>query len=300
VRLLNRPVNGWVNGWAGRLSRHRRGPVAGVVVLLLGLLLSGTLYSVLSPAQAQEQQSDEELVAKGRELFLVGCSFCHGQNGEGVLRSDGESQIGPPLVGVGAAAVDFQVGTGRMPMAQPGAQAARKKPVYSEDEIDALAAYVASLGPGPAIPSESDYSTEGMSEEEREEAIVRGGQIFLTNCTACHNFAGSGGAMPQGGYAPKIRGVEPHYVYEAMLTGPQNMDTFSDGNIPPEDKKAVIAYLETLDEQPSYGGFTWGGLGPVSEGIVAWIVGIGALVGFAVWIAAHTTRTTRTKDEAEA
>jgi ubiquinol-cytochrome c reductase cytochrome c subunit len=294
VRLLNRSVN----GWAGRLSRHRRGPVAGVVLLLLGLLLSGSLYSLLSPAQAQEQKSDEELVAEGRELFLVGCSFCHGQNGEGVVASDGQSQLGPPLVGVGAAAVDFQVGTGRMPMAQPGAQAARKPPVYTQDEIDALSAYVASLGPGPAVPDESDYSVEGLSEEEREAAIVRGGQIFLTNCTACHNFAGSGGAMPQGGYAPKIRGVEPHYVYEAMLTGPQNMPVFSNGNLPPDAKRDVIAYLESLEETPEYGGFGMGGIGPVSEGMFAWVLGIGSCVGAAIWIAAHTTRSKKDKVEA--
>jgi ubiquinol-cytochrome c reductase cytochrome c subunit len=294
VRLLNRSVN----GWAGRLSRHRRGPLAGVVVLLLGLVLSGTLYSLLAPAQAQEQQSDEELVAQGRELFLVGCSFCHGQNGEGVVTEDGESQLGPSLVGVGAAAVDFQVGTGRMPMAQPGAQAERKAPVYTEEETAALAAYVASLGPGPAIPDESDYSTEGMSDEEREAAIVRGGQIFLTNCTACHNFAGQGGAMPQGGFAPKIRGVEPHYVYEAMLSGPQNMPVFSNGNLPPDAKRDVIAYLESLDETPEYGGFGMGGIGPVSEGLFAWVLGIGSCVGAAIWIAAHTTRSKKDKVEA--
>jgi ubiquinol-cytochrome c reductase cytochrome c subunit len=286
VRFLNRS--------AGRLSRHRRGPLAGLVVLLLGLLLSGSLYAVLAPAQAQQQESSAEQVAKGRELFLVGCAFCHGQNGEGVRTQNG-NQIGPSLVGVGAAAVDFQVGTGRMPMAQPGAQAPRKKPVYTDEEVEALAAYVASLGPGPAIPDESDYSIEGMSEEERQEAIVRGGQIFLTNCTACHNFAGSGGAMPQGGYAPKIRGVEPKYIYEAMLTGPQAMDVFSNGNLSPEEKRDVIAYLASLEDAPEYGGFGMGGIGPVSEGMFAWLVGIGSLVGFAVWIAAHTTRSKKDK-----
>jgi ubiquinol-cytochrome c reductase cytochrome c subunit len=291
VRLLNRSVN----GWAGRLSRHRRGPLAGVVVLLLGLVLSGTLYSLFAPAQAQEEQSDAEQVAQGRELFLVGCAFCHGQNGEGILTADGESQLGPSLVGVGAAAVDFQVGTGRMPMAQPGAQAAEREPTYNEEETAALAAYVASLGPGPAIPDESDYSVEGLSEEEREAAIVRGGQIFLTNCTACHNFAGEGGAMPQGGHAPKIRGVEPRHVYEAMLTGPQNMPVFSNGNLSPDAKRDVIAYLQSLEETPEYGGFGMGGLGPVSEGVFAWILGIGACVASAIWIAAHTTRSTKEK-----
>jgi quinol---cytochrome-c reductase cytochrome c subunit len=289
VRLLNRS--------AGRLSRHRRGPLAGLVVLLLGLLMTGTLYAVFAPAQAQQAESDADQVAKGRELFLVGCAFCHGQNGEGVKTENG-NQIGPSLVGVGAAAVDFQVGTGRMPMAQPGAQVPRKQPVYSDEEVAQLAAYVASLGPGPSIPTADDYSIEGLSDAEREEAITRGGQIFLTNCTACHNFEGSGGAMPRGGYAPKIRGVEPKYIYEAMLTGPQAMDNFSNGNLSPEEKRDVIAYLGSLEEAPGYGGFGLGGLGPVSEGLFAWLVGLGSLVGFAVWIAAHTTRSQKKKVEA--
>ena len=157
MRLLNRPID----GLAGRLSRHRRRPLAGLLVLLLGLLLTGSLYAAFAPAQAGQAETDAEQVAKGRELFLVGCAFCHGQNGEGILSSREGKIVGPPLAGVGAAAVDFQVGTGRMPMAQPGSQAESKTPVYTEEEIAALAAYVASLGVGPAIPDESDYSIEG-------------------------------------------------------------------------------------------------------------------------------------------
>jgi len=291
VRLLNRS--------AGRLSRHRRGPIAGLVVLLLGLLLTGGLYAAFAPAQADSTQSQEDLVKEGRELFIVGCAFCHGQNGEGVLTQDG-AQYGPALTDVGSAAVDFQVGTGRMPMAQPGSQVPRKEVVYTDDEIAALAAYVATLGTGPAIPDDEMFDPDTLSAEEYDEYVSRGGQIFLANCTACHNFEGSGGAMPRGGYAPKIRGVDPKHIYEAMLTGPQSMDTFSDGNIPPDDKKAVIAYLDTLNEQPSYGGFTLGGLGPVSEGLIAWLVGMGAMVGFAVWIAAQTTRTSKKKDGTDA
>jgi len=290
VRLLNRS--------AGRLSRHRRGPLAGLAVLLLGLLLTGGLYTAFSPAQAGSTESSAEQIAQGRELFIVGCAFCHGQNGEGMVTEDGESHLGPSLVGVGAAAVDFQVSTGRMPMAQPGAQVPQKPEVYTEEETAALAAFVASLGPGPAIPGEDDYSLEGMSDEERQQAIVNGGQIFLTNCTACHNFEGSGGAMPRGGYAPRIRGVEPRLIYEALLTGPQAMPTFSNGNLTPEAKRDVIAYLTSLEEQPNYGGFGLGGLGPVPEGMAAWLVGIGLCVGAAVWIAAHTTRSTKKKADA--
>ena len=105
MRLLNRPL--------GRLSRHRRGPVAGLLVVLLGLLLTGGLYAAFSPASAAMDDSAAQ-VKQGRELFLVGCSFCHGSNGQGVKTLDG-NQLGPSLAGVGAAAVDFQVGTGRMP-----------------------------------------------------------------------------------------------------------------------------------------------------------------------------------------
>ena len=281
----------------GRVSCKRRSKLAAPVVVLAGLLLTGGLYAAFSPASAQQAQTSADEVAKGRQLFLVGCAFCHGQNGEGI-RTENGNEIAPSLVGVGAAAVDFQVGTGRMPMAQPGAQAPRKEPVYTDEEIADLAAYVASLGPGPSVPTSSDYSTAGMSDAQKQEAIVRGGQIFLTNCTACHNFEGSGGAMPRGGYAPRIRGVPPKYIYEAMLTGPQAMDTFSNGNLSPEEKRDVIAYLGSLQEAPAYGGFGLGGLGPVSEGLFAWVVGLGSLVGFAVWIAAHTTRSSKKKVEA--
>jgi ubiquinol-cytochrome c reductase cytochrome c subunit len=286
VRFLNRS--------AGRLSRHRRRPLAGLVMLLLGLVMAGGLYNAFAPASADTTSSNDQLAAEGRKLFLVGCSFCHGQNGEGVSTVDG-NQLGPSLAGVGAAAVHFQVETGRMPMAQPGAQNPTKPEAYDQDEIDALAAYVASLGPGPAEPEASDYSLAGLSDDEREEAVTRGGQIFLTNCTACHNYAGKGGAMPRGGYAPDLSNTEAKHIYEALLTGPGQMDSFSNGNLSPDEKRDVIAYLYSLREQPSYGGFSLGSLGPVSEGLFAWIVGIGGLVGFAIWIAAHTARTSKKK-----
>jgi ubiquinol-cytochrome c reductase cytochrome c subunit len=291
VRLLNRS--------AGRLSRHRRGPLAGMLVIIAGLLLTGGIFAAVvnTTAQADDTASSADQVAQGRELFLVSCSFCHGQNGEGIRTEDG-NQIGPSLVGVGAAAVDFQVGTGRMPMVQPGAQVPSKPETFNDEEVAALAAYVASLGPGPAIPSEEDYSIEGLSDAEREKAIANGGQIFLTNCTACHNFEGSGGAMPRGGYAPNLHETSAKHIYEAMLTGPQNMPNFTNGNLSPDEKRDVIAYLYSLREMPSYGGFGLGGLGPVPEGMAAWLLGIGVLVGAAVWIAAHTTRTTKKKVDA--
>lgn len=274
---------------SARLSSKRRSRYAGVVVMLLGLLVTGGAYAVLSPAQAGEEAASQSTVDQGRALFLVGCASCHGQNGEGITTQRG-TQYGPPLAGVGAAAVDFQVSTGRMPLARPGVQAPRKDVVYSPQEIEALAAFVASLGPGPSIPDQDAYDPLAIPEDEREEAIVRGGEFFRTNCTACHNFAGTGGALPGGKYAPSLMGVDDKYIYEAMLTGPQQMPVFSDKVLTPEEKREVIAYIKSLEESPDFGGAAMGAYGPVSEGLFAWLVGIGSLVGFAVWIASSSVR----------
>jgi ubiquinol-cytochrome c reductase cytochrome c subunit len=280
---------------SARLSARRRSPLAGLVVLLMGLLLTGGAYTVLSPAQASgELASDQAVVDQGRQLFLVGCASCHGRNAEGIVTKDG-TQYGPSLVGVGAAAVDFQVATGRMPMANPGVQAPKKDPVYNEEETRALAAYVASLGPGPAIPTEERYSRDAIPEGEREESVVRGGEFFRTNCTACHNFDGTGGALPGGKYAPSLKGVSEKHLYEAMLTGPQQMPVFSDDVLKPEEKRDIIAYVKSLEENPDYGGFSMGGLGPVAEGMYAWVLGLAACVGFAIWIAAGTSKSTKGK-----
>jgi ubiquinol-cytochrome c reductase cytochrome c subunit len=270
-----------------RLSAKRRSPLAGVVVLLLGLLLTGGVYAVFSPASADTgNAADQSTVAQGRALFLVSCASCHGQHGEGVTSAGETTQFGPPLVGVGAAAVDFQVGTGRMPMASPGMQAPQKSVVFTPDEISALAAYVASLGPGPAIPDQSAYDTSNATNKD----VVRGGQFFLTNCTACHNFAASGGALPQGKYAPSLKGVSGKHIYEALITGPQQMPVFSDGVLKPQEKRDIIAYLGSIENAPKYGGATLGGLGPVSEGVFAWILGVGACVLGAIWIASSSVR----------
>ncbi len=279
---------------SARLSAGRRSRLAAPFVLLIALLITGGVYTAfLQPANGAKSEDDAATIAKGRKLFLVGCSSCHGKNGEGIVTERG-NQYGPPLVGVGAAAVTFQVGTGRMPMAQPGAQALRKPPVYNEDEIKALSAFVASLGPGPAVPDPSKYDVSNATNEE----IVQGGSFFRTNCTACHNFAGSGGALPGGKHAPSLEGVSPRDIYLAMLTGPQQMPVFSDDVLSPEDKRNIIAYLKKSENTPSYGGFTLGSIGPVSEGMFAWLVGIGGLVGAGIWITSHSARSKKKKEAA--
>jgi ubiquinol-cytochrome c reductase cytochrome c subunit len=269
-----------------RVSAWRRHRLAGAAVVLVALTAVGGAYAMVAPNSAEADNSQSDLVEDGRKLFLVGCSSCHGLNGEGVLAGDDEENYGPSLVGVGAAAVDFQVGTGRMPLAQVGPQAEQKKVVYSDYEIEALAAYVASLGPGPAIPDEEYTDISGISQEE----LTQGGAFFRTNCTACHNSVGAGGALPSGRFAPSLHGVENKHIYEAMLTGPQQMPVFSDDVITPEDKRAIIAYIKSVEEQPDHGGFSLGGFGPVSEGVVVFVVGIAALVGAAIWITAGGVR----------
>ena len=280
---------------SARLSARRRSPLAGLVVVLLGLLVVGGLATALkslSPASAEAAQSSQSTVDQGRRLFLVGCASCHGQNGQGIVAKGGDSQYGPPLAGVGAAAVDFQVGSGRMPLARPGQEAPVKKVVYTPQEISQLAAFVASLAPGPAIPTKSEYDASGASNA----SVVRGGEFWRTNCTACHNFAASGGALPEGKYAPSLTGVSQKHIYEALVTGPEQMPVFGDGVLRPSEKRDIIAYLKDSEAMPSYGGNRLGSLGPVPEGLVAWVVGIGALVGFAVWIASHSVRSKKGLD----
>ena len=263
------------------LAARRRHRAAKPLLLLFALFVVGAVYTTLAPAQQVSADTGKsQQVAEGKALFAVGCASCHGLNGEGQTTTVIQ---GPPLAGVGSAAVDFQVGSGRMPMARPEAQAPVKKVVYNAEEIAALGAFVDSLGPGPTIPDPSAYDPASVSEQD----IARGGELFRTNCSACHNFEGAGGALPGGKYAPKLIGVSSERIYEAMITGPQQMPVFSDDVMRPEDKRAIIAYLNDLHKQPNQGGLNLGGLGPVSEGLWAWILGLGTLMFFAVWIAAR-------------
>lgn len=268
-----------------KLSTRRRHPLAGFVVLLLGLVVAGGLYSAFAPKPATAAEATSNDVEAGRKLFLVGCASCHGTNATGIETKKGNN-YGPTLVGVGAAAVDFQVGTGRMPMAQSAPQAPRKKPVYSDEETRQLAAYVASLSPGPAVPGDEYTDIDKANEED----VREGGELFRSNCTACHNSVGAGGAMPGGKYAPTLKGVTSKHIAEAMITGPQQMPVFSDDVITPEDKRNIIAYVKQVQGQPNYGGLGGGGLGPVVDGLFTWIIGIGGLVIAAIWIGAHGAR----------
>ena len=242
---------------SARLSAKRRSPIAGVrraAARAPGDRRRST--PLLSPAQARTKPPSSRRHRQGRALFLVGCASCHGQNGEGVVTERG-TQYGPSLAGVGAAAVDFQVGTGRMPMAQPGCPGAGEGGPLQRRARSASSRR-SSPRWAPVRPSRRRcYDPNAIPEDEREEAVVRGGEFFRTNCTACHNFAATGGALPDGKYAPSLVGVSRKHIYEAMLTGPQQMPVFSDAILTPEEKREIIAYLESIEDSPSYGGSTW-------------------------------------------
>jgi ubiquinol-cytochrome c reductase cytochrome c subunit len=260
------------------LAARRRHPAAIALLILLGLILTGAIYSAVAPRPAEAAGVSTADVTAGKQLFLANCASCHGVNAEGRATGNKDAIAGPALAGVGAAAVDFQMGTGRMPMRAPAVQAPRDDKVkFSQEQIDQIAAYVASLAPGPAVPSEEAVDpTKGD--------VAKGGELFRVNCAMCHNFAGSGGALTRGKYAPSLMGVTPTHMFEAMETGPASMPVFNNDTMTPESKRDIIAFLTTLDKHEAPGGMSLGALGPVTEGMFAWIFGLGLMVAAAFWL----------------
>ena len=262
-----------------RRRLHRR--LTGAVLLVFGLALAGVLAATLTPRPqvAVADQSQSALLRTGQELFETACITCHGANLQGV---DGR---GPSLVGVGEAAVYFQVSSGRMPMIRNEAQAMRKAPVFDEAQTDALGAYVQSIGGGPMVPRDANGQISDASLIGSD--VARGGDLFRLNCASCHNFTGRGGALSSGKYAPGLDPATPAQVYTAMLTGPQNMPKFSDRQLTPEEKRDIVAYVNTASQTMNPGGYGLGGFGPASEGMVIWIVGMVAAIAAALWIGAR-------------
>jgi ubiquinol-cytochrome c reductase cytochrome c subunit len=268
----------------GPRTRFRR-RLAGALALGIGLVSAGVGYTVLTPApQVAEAQGDAALVAKGQELYNGVCITCHGSNLQGV------QQRGPSLVGVGDAAVYFQVSSGRMPMARQEAQAVRKQPypIFNPEteegraNLDALGAYIQANGGGPSVPAATGEALRGPDP-------ARGGQLFRLNCASCHNFTGRGGALSSGKFAPILDPASEEQIYTAMLSGPQNMPKFSDRQLAPAEKEDIIAYIKSVSgNNNNPGGNPLGGIGPVSEGLVAFIVGLAALIGVTLWLGAKT------------
>lgn len=264
-------------------SRRRlRRRLTGAVLLLLGLGFAGVLAATLTPRPqvAVADQSQSALIRTGQQLYETACISCHGANLQGV---DGR---GPSLVGVGEAAVFFQVNTGRMPAVRGEAQAPRKAPIFDENQIDAMGAYVQSVGGGPLVPRDSngqiaDHSLIGPD-------VARGGDLYRLNCASCHNFTGRGGALSSGKFAPGLGPSTPAQIYTAMLTGPQNMPKFSDRQLTPEEKKDIVAYVQSSTQTMNPGGYGLGGFGPAPEGVAIFVVGMAAAIAVALWIGARS------------
>ena len=274
-----------------RRRRKAKRTLAGGFALAIGLSGAGVLASALTPdAQvATAEKDDQALVQEGKDIYDTACITCHGANLQGI---EGR---GPSLVGIGAGSVYFQVHSGRMPMMSNDAQAERKAPRYTEQQTLALAAYVAANGGGADIVYNDDGSVAQESlrganynGEIQAEDVAKGSELFRMNCASCHNFTGQGGALSSGKFAPELAPASEQEIYQAMLTGPQNMPKFSDRQLTADEKKDIIASLKSAKETPSPAGWDLGGLGPVAEGLAMWIIGISALCAAAMWIGSRS------------
>jgi len=242
------------------------------IALVLAFFAAGSLAR--PPSQSTSRPSDFEragggsisdgqspLLEEGRAIFEEGCSSCHGFTGEGV---EGR---GPSLIGAGEAAADFYLRTGRMPLNQVGDEPLRAPPHYPEDEIRALVAYVGSLGEGPAIPT---------VEPERG-SLSEGMQLFDESCAGCHGTGGKGG-VAIGGYAPPLGAATPTQVAEAIRVGPYLMPRFSEAQLSDAEVDSIARYVELTREPDDAGGWGIGHIGPVPEGLIAWLAAIAAIL----------------------
>lgn len=262
---------------SGRHSKSAR-RITGGLALLFALVAMGFTYSALQPhpQTASAAPASAQDIAQGKALFQGNtCITCHGANLQGV------SGRGPSLVGVGQAAVYFQVSTGRMPLVAQGAQAYRKDPQFSEDQINAIGAYVEASGGGPAVPQVADSALIDKAN------LSKGADLYRLNCASCHNFTGQGGALSQGKYAPALNEATSRQIYAAMASGPENMPQFSDAQLTPTEKIAIITYVQNAKATVDPGGYDLGGFGPAPEGLAAFLIGMGALVALTLWMGAR-------------
>jgi ubiquinol-cytochrome c reductase cytochrome c subunit len=223
---------------------------------------AGALLLFAAPrSPAQVPASDPALVAQGRDLFVSGCAFCHGTDATGVRGR------GPTLHGVGAAAADFYLSTGRMPLAEPGEEPRRNPPAYTAAERKALVAYVGSLG-GPAVPSVD--SAAGDLELGRER--------FADLCAGCHAITARGGVVP-GAVAPPLTQASATQIAEAVRVGPHLMPAYTDAQVDQHELDSITRYVLSTRHLDDAGGWGIGNIGPVPEGLVAWLLaGVALLV----------------------
>jgi ubiquinol-cytochrome c reductase cytochrome c subunit len=255
--------------------RTWRRRLAGSLALMIALGAVGGAYTLFaSSSGADDTTTSQADIDAGRQLFNTSCITCHGQNLQGV------SDRGPSLIGVGSAAVYFQVSTGRMPATGQGADVSAKPPKFTEKQIEQLGAFVQSLGGGPTVPQGNLRVSDNQ--------LAEGGELFRLNCASCHGTSGKGAPLSAGKVAPSLRTATDKQLYTAMLTGPESMPVFSDNQLTPDQKKAILTYVKTLEASKDPGGNGLDRIGPVSEGLVIWILGIGAMMIVILWIGAKT------------
>ena len=261
-----------------RSRRSLRRRLTGFAVVTGALLAIGGGYALLAPSSnAADTTSSAADIEAGRLMFNSTCITCHGMNLQGVTGR------GPSLIGVGSAATYFQVSTGRMPVAGQEANISRKPAKFTELQTRQIAAYVQSVGGGNAIPPE------GTNYRVTTDAnLAEGGTLFRLNCASCHNFAAKGAPLSAGKYAPSLADATDAQIYSAMISGPEAMPVFSNNEITPLQKDEIITYIQTLKASPDPGGASLGRVGPISEGLIIWTVGLGALIVTILWIGAKS------------
>jgi ubiquinol-cytochrome c reductase cytochrome c subunit len=231
-------------------------------ILRWGLLLAivGQVLWSFRPQPSQAQTSQEQL---GQRLYEANCSTCHGLTGDGTAN-------GPTLQGVGPASVQFMLTTGRMPLANPHVQPQRQEPRFSDAEIDALIAYVATIAPGGEPIPVVDPSAGSLSE---------GAAVFLDNCAACHGAGAAGDSIGGGQIAPSLGEATPLQIAEAVRTGPGTMPVFNPRSLSEQQLNSLVRYVTWLgDGGGGGGGDQLGRVGAVAEGLIAGVVGLGLLV----------------------
>jgi ubiquinol-cytochrome c reductase cytochrome c subunit len=241
---------------------------AAVAAGVAALVFAGCT-SAVGPYRAPVEASGSE--RSGAELYLRDCAWCHGNQGEGTARA-------PDLISGqnGPAFTDFMLSTGRMPISRSNERIERREPAYTPEEIDAIVDYVGSLGgSGPRVPQPNLVAGE----------LHVGLELYQENCAACHAPTIIGGALTAGGgpearspVAPGLSDSSPREIAEAMLVGPGAMPVFGPNTFDEEQVDSIVAYVVDQQTPADRGGAPIGHVGPVAEGAIGWIVGLGAML----------------------
>lgn len=243
---------------------RRAALLVGVVALLLpGLAAGASGPPAVGAVSAQG----------GAALYAANCSSCHGPLGAGIS-PPGRPGVGnlvgagPSLEDAGALAADFYLRTGYMPLAHPGEEPSRSQVLFSETQVRQLVGYVASLGHGPPIPVP----------DPAKGSVAKGFQLFGEHCAGCHQIAAEGGFVT-GARVPALDQATDVQIAEAIRIGPYLMPSFSPRALSTEQVDSLIRYVDYARHPDDPGGWSLGRIGPVPEGIVAWLVATTVLVG---------------------